>query len=150
MTDDRNDFSFSNFKIYITDRHELSLRGVEGDLHIFNFQIAHLLHFLFSTHTLYVTRFSIQENPRSRSKPNNSNNQNCRDHLFQDSSAFQLSHTKKPMPIPPDNISPATITNHATPMLRRSPVMICGRLKGNNTFVRYFQREKPKAFATFL
>ena len=64
--------------------------------------------------------------------------------------AFQLSHTKKPMPFPPESISPATITNQATPTLNRKPVMMCGKLNGIKTFVRYFHREKPNAFATFL
>ncbi len=65
-------------------------------------------------------------------------------------SAFQLSHTKNPIPAPPDNISPATITNQATLILNRNPVMMCGKLYGIKILVRYLILEKPKALATFL
>src|SRR5688572_8200120 len=58
--------------------------------------------------------------------------------------AFQLSQTKKPIPIPPESISPATITNHATPMLSRRPVMMCGRLNGNKAYWK--PRERRNRF----
>ena len=48
--------------------------------------------------------------------------------------AFQLSHTKNPIPAPPDNISPATITSQATLILKRNPVIICGNVYGTNNF----------------
>lgn len=64
--------------------------------------------------------------------------------------AFQLSQTKNPIPAPPDNISPATITNQATLILKRKPVIICGKLYGTNILVKYLYFEKPKALATFL
>ncbi len=41
-------------------------------------------------------------------------------------------------------------TSYATAMLRRRPVIICGRLNGNNTLVRYFHFENSNALATFL
>ena len=64
--------------------------------------------------------------------------------------AFQLSQTKNPIPAPPDSISPATITSHATLMLKRKPVIMCGKLYGINIFVKYLIFEKPNALATFL
>ena len=45
-------------------------------------------------------------------------------------SAFQLSQTKNPMPMPPDSISPATITTQAMPRLNRNPVRMCGSENG--------------------
>ncbi|MNG39471.1 hypothetical protein D3C84_1275750 [compost metagenome] len=35
---------------------------------------------------------------------------------------FHSSHTQKPMPTPPVSISAATITSHAVPTARRTPV----------------------------
>jgi hypothetical protein len=37
---------------------------------------------------------------------------------------FHSSHTQKPMPTPPVSISAATITSQATPMDRRTPVIM--------------------------
>lgn len=51
--------------------------------------------------------------------------------------AFQLSQTKNPIPDPPESISPATITNQATLILKRKPVMICGKLYGIKILVKY-------------
>lgn len=64
--------------------------------------------------------------------------------------AFQLSQTKNPIPAPPDSISPATITNQATLILNRNPVMICGKLYGIKILVKYLFVENPNALATFL
>lgn len=64
--------------------------------------------------------------------------------------AFQLSQTKNPIPAPPESISPATITNQATLILNRKPVIMCGKLYGIKILVKYLILEKPNALATFL
>ena len=69
---------------------------------------------------------------------------------FSKLNAFQLSQTKNPIPAPPDNISPATITNQATLILKRNPVIMCGKVYGKTTLVKYLHFENPKALATFL
>ena len=70
--------------------------------------------------------------------------------IFSKLPPFQLSQTKNPMPIPPDNISPATMTIQATPILKRKPVMMCGKAKGSRILVMYFDFEKPNALATLM
>src|SRR4051794_39386666 len=64
--------------------------------------------------------------------------------------AFQLSQTKNPMPVPPESISPATMTIQAIPMLRRMPVRMCGRLYGTTTRKKYCVFENWNTRATFL
>ena len=52
--------------------------------------------------------------------------------------------------MPPESISPATITIQAIPIDSLKPVMIWGKLKGITIFVRYLPVENPKALLTFL
>src|SRR3989442_7249223 len=60
------------------------------------------------------------------------------------------SQTSKPIPLEPDIISTATITNQATPIEIRIPVRTDGRLYGRSTWRTYFTLLKRKTRATFL
>ena len=61
---------------------------------------------------------------------------------------FHSSHTQKPMPTPPVSISAATITSHATPIDKRTPVIMYGSTAGKRIFLNIVHSERLSTRAT--
>src|SRR5687768_12119812 len=116
MADERHELAAPHAEREAAQRLEALAALVEGHAERVDLQVA-----VRHTETPWLTRFARKMSDCSSARPTIPITKIAM-RMWSTLRLFHSSHTQKPMPTPPVSISAATITSHATPIERRTPV----------------------------